>query len=165
VQSGKTANYTAVMAKAADAGYRLFIVLSGLHNNLRKQTQVRLSDDLVDHDWVPLTSENADFGNVVNGAAILAGGVKSIAVVKKNQSRLRSLRDWLRDIPEETRRRVPILLLDDEADQATPNSATGREQLTRINELVRQVWRELPTGTYIGYTATPFANIFMDPSD
>ena len=165
VQAGKTANYTAVMAKAVDAGYWLFIVLSGLHNNLRRQTQVRLSNDLVDHDWVPLTSDVADFGNVVNGAAFLARGVASIAVVKKNQSRLRSLRDWLRDIPEEIRRRVPVLFLDDEADQATPNSASAREQLTRINELVREIWAAIPTGTYVGYTATPFANIFMDPDD
>jgi hypothetical protein len=165
VQSGKTANYTAVMAKAADAGYRLFIILSGLHNNLRRQTQVRLASDLVDHDWAPLTSDVADFGNVINGAAFLAKGVMSIAVVKKNQSRLRSLRDWLRDIPESIRRRVPVLLLDDEADQATPNSAAAREQFTRINQLVRQIWGEIPTGTYVGYTATPFANIFMDPND
>lgn len=165
VQSGKTANYTAVMAKAADAGYRLFIVLSGLHNNLRRQTQVRLTSDLVDHDWVPLTSDIADFGNVVNGAAFLSNGVMSIAVVKKNQTRLRSLRDWLRDIPVSIRRRVPILLLDDEADQATPNSATARDRQTRINQLVRQIWAEIPTGTYVGYTATPFANIFMDPND
>ena len=165
VQSGKTANYTAVMAKAADAGYRLFIVLSGLHNNLRRQTQVRLTSDLVDHEWAPLTSDVADFGNVLNGAAFLSKGVMSIAVVKKNPSRLRSLRNWLRDIPEPIRRRVPILLLDDEADQATPSSAAGRDQLTRINQLIRQIWAEIPTGTYVGYTATPFANIFMDPND
>ena len=100
-----------------------------------------------------------------NGAAMLSRGVKSIAVVKKNQSRLRRLRDWLRDIPVEIRRRVPVLLLDDEADQATPNSATARDQFTKINELVRQIWAEIPTGTYVGYTATPFANIFMDPND
>ncbi len=165
VQSGKTANYTAVIAKAADAGYRLFIILSGLHNNLRRQTQVRLTSDLVDHDWVPLTSDVADFGNVVNGAAFLSRGVMSIAVVKKNPARLRSLRDWLRDIPESIRRRVPVLILDDEADQATPSSAAARDQLTRINQLVRQIWAEIPTGTYVGYTATPFANIFMDPND
>jgi Z1 domain len=165
VQSGKTANYTAVMAKAADAGYRLFIVLSGLHNNLRRQTQVRLTGDLVDHEWAPLTSDVADFGNVLNGAAFLSKGVMSIAVVKKNPSRLRSLRNWLRDIPEPIRRRVPILLLDDEADQATPSSATGRDQRSRINQLIREIWAEIPTGTYVGYTATPFANIFMNPND
>jgi hypothetical protein len=165
VQSGKTANYTAVMAKAADAGYQLFIVLSGLHNNLRRQTQVRLSRDLVDNDWAPLTSDAADFGNALSGAAILSGGVKSIAVVKKNQSRLLRLLEWLQDIPAEIRRRVPVLLLDDEADQATPNSANARDQFTKINELVRQIWAEVLTGTYLGYTATPFANIFMDPND
>jgi hypothetical protein len=165
VQSGKTANYTAVMAKAADAGYQLFIVLSGLHNNLRRQTQVRLTRDLVDDDWAPLTSDAGDFGYVMHGAAMLSRGTKSIAVVKKNQARLKRLRNWLRDIPVEIRRRVPVLLLDDEADQATPNSATARDQFTKINELVRQIWAEIPTGTYLGYTATPFANIFMDPND
>ncbi|PWD44975.1 hypothetical protein ACN93_00715 [Gordonia paraffinivorans] len=165
VQSGKTANYTAVMAKAADAGYCLFIVLSGLHNNLRRQTQVRLDNDIVDHDWVALTSETADFGHIVNGAAFLNGRVKSIAVVKKNQARLRRLRDWLREIPISIRRRTPILLLDDEADQATPNSATAADQLSKINELIREIWAEIPTGTYLGYTATPFANVFMDPND
>lgn len=165
VQSGKTANYTAVMAKAADAGYRLFIVLAGMHNNLRRQTQVRLSRDLVDHDWAALTTNDADFGNVINGAAMLNRGVHVIAVVKKNQARLRSLRDWLRDIPRNIRERVPVLILDDEADQATPNSAAAADQQTRINQLIREIWAEVPTGTYLGYTATPFANIFMDPHD
>lgn len=89
VQSGKTANYTAVAAKAADAGYQLFIVLAGMHNNLRRQTQVRLSQDLLDEDWAPLTTDDADFGTVLNGAAMLRRGTKAIAVVKKNQARLR----------------------------------------------------------------------------
>lgn len=165
VQSGKTANYTAVMAKAADAGYRLFIVLSGLHNNLRRQTQVRLINDLGDEYWHRWTSADADFGGAEPGAPVLVGGVPSLAVVKKNQSRLNSLIEWLDRIPLEIRRRSPILLLDDEADQATPNSAQARDQLTKINELVRDLWSKIPTGTYIGYTATPFANIFMDPDD
>lgn len=165
VQSGKTANYTAVMAKAADAGYRLFIVLSGMHNNLRRQTQVRLNNDLGDEYWYRWTSADADFGSAESGAPILMGGVPSLAVVKKNQSRLTSLIDWLDAIPLDIRRRSPILLLDDEADQATPNSAAARDQLTRINQLVRELWSKIPTGTYVGYTATPFANIFMDPND
>ena len=62
MQSGKTVNYTAVMAKAADAGYRLFIVLSGMHNNLRRQTRVRLMNDLGDEHWHRWTSADADFG-------------------------------------------------------------------------------------------------------
>ncbi|MFI8694703.1 Z1 domain-containing protein [Dietzia maris] len=165
VQSGKTANYTAVMAKAADAGYQLFIVLAGMHNNLRRQTQVRLSKDLLDESWAPLTTDDADFGRVNNGSAMLKNGTKTIAVVKKNQSRLEALRSWLAEIPEDIRARVPIMILDDEADQATPNSSTKIDSRTRINELVRAIWSEVKTGTYVGYTATPFANVFMDPHD
>ena len=165
VQSGKTANYTAVMAKAADAGYRMFIVLSGMHNNLRRQTQMRLTKDLINNEWAALTTDASDFGTVLNGAALMSRGVHMIAVVKKNESRLRRLRDWLRDIPEETRARCPVLLLDDEADQATPNTKAARDEVSRINALVREIWAEIPGGTYVGYTATPFANVFMDPSD
>jgi hypothetical protein len=165
VQSGKTANYTAVMAKAADAGYRLFIVLSGMHNNLRKQTQVRINTDLGISRWAPLTTADADFGSVMNGSALMAEGVRCIAVVKKNASRLKRLREWLRDVDEEVRARTPVLILDDEADQATPNSLAAREELSKINALLREIWQEVPTGSYVGYTATPFANVFMDPND
>ena len=166
VQSGKTANYTSVIAKAADAGYRLVIVLSGLHNNLRQQTQRRLVKDLAaEHDWFSLTTDDADFGTVTNGTALMATKVPMLAVVKKNSSRLKRLRDWLHSIPEETRKRCPVLLLDDEADQATPNTKAARDDMSAINKLVREVWSEIPTGTYVGYTATPFANVFMDPND
>lgn len=165
VQSGKTANYTAVIAKAADAGYRTFIVMSGMHNNLRRQTQARIDRDLGTDSWVRLTDVTADFGSVLNGTALMTGGVHTIAVVKKNASRLRRLRDWLRDIDEDVRARCPILILDDEADQATPNSLAARDELSRINALIREIWAEIPTGSYVGYTATPFANVFMDPDD
>ncbi len=86
VQSGKTSNFTAVISKAADVGYRLFIVLSGLHNNLRRQTQLRLEQQLVDlneHHWLPLTSETGDFGNPVKATPLLAQkDLRLLAVVK-----------------------------------------------------------------------------------
>ncbi|APH01085.1 hypothetical protein ASJ30_05650 [Janibacter indicus] len=165
VQSGKTANYAAVMAKATDAGYRMVIVLSGMHNNLRKQTQQRLTADVADESWFPLTDEDNDFGGAHRGSALLVSGTPSLAVVKKNSHRLRWLRDFLRDIKWETRRNCPILLLDDEADQATPNTARLDDEPSRINQLVKDIWEEIPTGSYVGYTATPFANVFMDPDD
>lgn len=166
VQSGKTANYAAVIAKAADAGYRIAIIMSGIHNNLRKQTQVRLDHDLrVPGLWDPLTDADADFGQVPNGTARVASKLHMLAVVKKNPSRLRRLRDWLHNIPLEARKACPILLIDDEADQATPNTKAAHDEMSRINELVREIWSEIPTGTYVGYTATPFANVFMDPND
>ncbi|WP_344057358.1 Z1 domain-containing protein [Nocardioides marinus] len=168
VQSGKTANFTAVMAKAADRGYGLFIVLSGIHNNLREQTQVRIEKDLdfASGGWIGLTTGDADFVNsrTHRGASLLGSAGKPVVVViKKNASRLASLRDWLKETPEDLRRRTPTLILDDEADQATPNSATGRAERTAVNALVNEIWALTLSGTYVGYTATPFANIFMDP--
>lgn len=165
VQSGKTANYTAVMSKAADSGYQLVIVLAGMHNNLRRQTQVRLERDLVGPDWFKLTLADSDFVDNENGEALMKRRMHMAAVVKKQRQRLTALRDWLRDIPLELRRTCPILLLDDEADQATPNTKAASDELSKINELIREIWKEIPTGTYIGYTATPFANVFMDPTD
>src|SRR4029078_4930251 len=86
VQSGKTANFTATIAKAADAGYRLFIVLSGVHNALRRQTQIRLEQQLhapFPTSWLPLTDENCDFGNPVKALPLVAGtDLRLLAVVK-----------------------------------------------------------------------------------
>src|SRR6202162_1383816 len=47
VQFGKTANYAGLAAKAVDAGYKLIIVLAGMHNALRQQTQRRLDRDFL----------------------------------------------------------------------------------------------------------------------
>ncbi|MFC5177862.1 Z1 domain-containing protein [Nocardioides taihuensis] len=169
VQSGKTANFTAVMAKAADRGFGLFIVLSGIHNNLRQQTQVRIAKDLglASGRWVSLTTSDGDFVNDPrhSGASQLRPDRPVVMVIKKNQHRLQGLKAWLEETPIEVRRRTPVLLLDDEADQATPNSARGRSERSAISKLTKDIWSLIPTGSYVGYTATPFANIFMDPND
>lgn len=170
VQSGKTANFTAVMAKAADEGYRFFIVLAGMYNNLRRQTQMRLEKDIFrpdsKHPWHRLTLPDSDFGEPSNGNALFQNPAQPIvAVVKKNASRLENLRTFLEEIPEELRATVPAMIIDDESDQATPNTKADKDELSRINELVRDVWNLLPTSTYLAYTATPFANVLMDPDD
>lgn len=171
VQSGKTANYSAVIAKALDCRYRMVIVLAGVHNNLRKQTQQRLDRDLgvleKSSEWYPLTGDEADFGTafIKIASAIGRSGEKVLAVVKKNSNRLRNLLEFIRSMDEETKRRLPILIVDDESDQATPDSSPNKEdEPTAINTLMREVWAEVRNGTYVGYTATPFANIFMDPN-
>lgn len=165
VQSGKTANYTSVIAKSADAGYRFVVVLAGMYNNLRRQTQRRLLSDL-GSEWVQLTDEEADFGRSFPGQPLLANSkTRILAVVKKNSKRLDKLKKWLRDIPIECRETCPVLLLDDEADQATPNSKAARDEVSAINHLLKDIWQLIPTGSYVGYTATPFANIFMNPDD
>lgn len=170
VQSGKTANFTATIAKAADAGYRMFIVLSGVHNSLRRQTQLRIDDHLVNREparWLPLTDEHRDFGNPVRALPLLSQpNLRLIAVVKKNVSRLTRLRNWLREANKHGGLDTcPVLIIDDEADQASPNSARNAElDRTRINERLVELL-ELPRVAYIGYTATPFANVLINPSD
>lgn len=161
VQSGKTGNYAGVIAKAADAGYGLVIVLAGLYNNLRKQTQDRLDHDVFHKDWDPLT-DIEDIPVVSRPEYRVRAGRRTYAVVKKNSRRLTNLLDALRGLPEETRKRIPVLIIDDEADQATPNNPTNKQEISAINGLLRQIWAEVRVGTYLAYTATPFANVLMD---
>lgn len=175
VQSGKTANYAALAAKALDTGYSFVIVLSGIHNNLRRQTQERLNRDLgVDAheaEWHRLTGPGYDIDpgakeNAASTASNLGENYKMLAVMKKNVSRLEYLLNYLSRIDERTLRKAPILIIDDESDQATPDSSNDKDaDPTTINRLMRQVWNRVINGTYVGYTATPFANVFMNPDD
>lgn len=170
VQSGKTANYSAVIAKAVDAGYKLIIVLSGIHNNLRSQTQARLERDLgvgTGTDWHALTDIHSDFGRTErrNATTTLRNQSRIIAVVKKNSRRLTNLLEYLENVDPETMDRTPVLIIDDESDQATPDSSTdAAADPSTINKLLRQIWGKVSNGSYVGYTATPFANFFMDPT-
>jgi len=164
VQSGKTRSFAGVAAKAADAGYKLVIVLAGMHDNLRDQTQSRLDDQLFDGDrWYPLTTASSDFQGVNAPEQVLKNMPVVAAVVKKNTHRLGRLVDMLRTIPAEARSRFPVLIVDDEADQASPNSLAQRDRISAINGRLRDLWSLVGTGTYLGYTATPFANVLIDP--
>ncbi|MDR7323336.1 MULTISPECIES: Z1 domain-containing protein [Catenuloplanes] len=159
VQSGKTSNFTAVIAKAADRGYRMFIVLSGIHNALRRQTQARLIRDVVNLNptlWHQITKLEHDFMPLPNPAALLtARDQHLLLVVKKNAVVLRKLKNWLSSAKAHLQN-CPVLLIDDEADQAT--IATKN-----INPLIADVIASLPRVCYLGYTATPFANLLADP--
>ena len=176
VQSGKTANFTAVAARAADIGYRLIIVLSGIHDSLRNQTQKRLNRELVDVgvNWTTLTSEDEDFKipAVVNG---FDGAGTVLVVAKKTVPILRRINEWIKNLDGQLNG-IPVLLIDDEADQASINTKGNRKDLSIddepeidsrdpsiTNSLIRDTLRRIPRATYIGYTATPFANILIDP--
>ncbi|MFP4554849.1 MAG: alpha-1,4 polygalactosaminidase, partial [Actinomycetota bacterium] len=166
VQSGKTSNFTAVIAKAADAGYRLVIVLAGMHTNLRQQTQRRLQEHLCDLEpssWHLLTRTDADFGDPgVADAFLSRGDQRVLAVVKKNKTRLTNLINWLASASPHARENCPILVIDDEADQASVNTRDPDDRAT-INRLLMELLAQ-PRIAYVGYTATPFANIFVDPT-
>lgn len=161
VQSGKTTNFTSVAAKAADRGYRLFIVLAGVHNELRRQTQVRLVRQLVDPNpefWHQLTGPEHDFQPTHNAPAFFGRHSQQpvLCVVKKNGAVLRKLIAWLEEAGA-TLEGIPALVIDDEADQAAVATAT-------INPLIRRLLGLLPRSAYVGYTATPFANLLIDPA-
>lgn len=187
VQSGKTANYTAVAARAADAGYRLVIVLSGIHDSLRNQTQNRLERELIGQqadilpeaectrEWRTLTTPTEDFRQ--QDANILLAPGTFLAVVKKNVPILQKLDFWLESASSYLDD-LPVLIIDDEADQASINTKGNRpldpaigddddndENLapSKTNALIRSILRRTRKAAYIAYTATPFANILINP--
>ncbi|ATQ55025.1 Z1 domain-containing protein [Paracoccus yeei] len=168
VQSGKTANMTAVIAKGLDAGYDTVIVLAGLTNKLRHQTQLRLYSDLVRRNplnWQVLTSNEVDrdFRAPPQGGFLSHSDKAQLAVVKKNVSPLGQLRKAINETLPAVLRQLRVLVIDDECDQATVNSARGELDMTAINERIRELLSMLPAATYVGYTATPFANVLINP--
>lgn len=168
VQSGKTANMTAVIAKALDAGYDTVIVLAGLTNKLRHQTQLRLYSDLVRRNplnWQVLTSNevNRDFRAPAQGGFLSHSDKAQLAVVKKNVSPLGELRKAIEETLPAVLRQLRVLVIDDECDQASVNSAWGELDMTAINQRIRELLSLLPAVSYVGYTATPFANVLVNP--
>jgi hypothetical protein len=192
VQSGKTATYTALCCKAADAGYRLVILLTGTLESLRRQTQERLDEGFVGLDSSGLltqvtrnravgvglidsrkaagvfTSREKDFSrNLLNalGFRLDAFNVPVLVVVKKNKRILENLEKWLSDFNANQHGKIdaPLLLIDDEADSASVNTNAAGVDPTEINKRIRALLRLFTRSSYIGFTATPFANIFIDP--
>jgi len=189
VQSGKTANYIGLVARAADAGYKFIIVIAGIHNNLRKQTQERIDEGFVGRSSDPearevvgvglksrnyphpatLTNIYKDFNKQTagqSGWSINDFSKPIILVIKKNVSTLTSLQRWLRELNTKGSGKVsdvPMLVIDDEADNASIN--TNKEDLdpTRTNSMLRKILSMFDKSCYVGYTATPFANIFINP--
>lgn len=188
VQSGKTANYTGLIARVADAGYKFIIVIAGIHNNLRRQTQQRVDEAFIGRSSDPedrrnigvglvpgyphpatLTNINEDFNKntaAKSGWKINDFSKPIILVIKKNVTTLTALHKWLKELNAEGDGRisdVPMLLIDDEADNASIN--TNKEDLdpTRTNAMIRRILGLFAKSCYVGYTATPFANIFIHP--
>lgn len=188
VQSGKTANYMGVIAKAADAGYKFIIVIAGIHNNLRKQTQQRIDEGFVGRSSDPenrvnigvgldrnypnpvrLTNINSDFNKKTaddSGAQLNDFKKPVVVVIKKHVKTLEALHIWLRDMNAKGGDRivdVPMLIIDDEADNASINTNKPDINPTATNAWIRKILRLFTKNCYVGYTATPFANIFIDP--
>ncbi len=191
VQSGKTANYTGLICKAADAGYKVIVLLTGTIENLRKQTQMRLDEGFVGKDSAALskqivssvigsgkydpsiypmvlTSTIDDFKT--KGSANMNFNLRTVNepvlfVVKKNVTVLKRLNAWLRtfNINSDNKIDTSILVVDDEADNASVNTNPEDKDSTAINNQITDLIDVFNKSSYVGFTATPYANIFIDP--
>ena len=194
VQSGKTANYTGLVCKAADAGYKVIVIIAGIHNSLRNQTQRRIDEGFIGLDStgrmrgaIPaqnlvgvglfdsrrqpnsFTTSLRDFNKATaNSVNVPLQNLAEpvVFVIKKNLNTLQNLTEWLtaKNAQRGTSTvRYPMLLIDDEADNASINIRRDQNEISRINGQIRKLLALFDRSCYIGYTATPFANIFIDP--
>ena len=175
VQSGKTSHLTGLVSRPPMQATTDYHPLCSLYNSLREQTQYRLETDLGGDNWRFLTSED-DFQANADIGWLDSSGLPRIIVAKKVVSPLRALRNWL-DLDEAMMSETKMLLIDDEADSASPDKSSGGGQSsypesddedsepTVINAYIRSILSKAPHSAYIGYTATPYANIFEDPYD
>lgn len=222
VQSGKTANFTGVITKAIDAGYRLIIVMTGTIELLRSQTQRRLDMELIgkenikrgvssvddeidyasDPDWERLFIEHGeefwrhghpaierltlhhdDYRRLRQGLSRFRLHPRDpnkpfhhptnlfphdamVVVVKKNKTVLKKLDQDLQPL-RQILGQIPALIIDDESDLASVNTRQPKSvpARTAINKAISDILGILPRGQYVGYTATPFANVFINPDD
>ena len=192
VQSGKTANYMGLVNKATDAGYKLIIIIAGIHNSLRSQTQIRVDEGYIgrnsseffqrdktikvgvgnypsDTEIYSYTSSDSkgDFNMAIASKlnVPIGGNSPTVLVIKKNKSILENLILWLNTFANDINGErkiidIPLLVIDDEADNASVNSGTEIEVRT-INRLLRTMLNLFNQNTFIGYTATPYANLYI----
>lgn len=193
VQSGKTANYTGLICKGVDVGYKVIVLLTGMIEKLRQQTQKRIDEGFIGADSnammkmqetgqiigvgkydssirpMVLTSTTDDFKaknatnlgfdlRNINGAVIF--------VIKKNSGILKRLNKWLKTFNQNGENAIDnsILVIDDEADNASINTKSDDDP-TAINGQIRELLKMFTKSSYVGFTATPFANIFIDPDN
>lgn len=211
VQSGKTANYIGLINKALDAGYKYIIVLAGIHNNLRSQTQSRIDEEVLGYETSSEARqkqrERAEKNRIGVGTIYNAGFVQTltfrdesgdfskknsswdthpdvptIIVTKKIKSTLTNLIENIesKQVVKQDENghfvmpaKYPLLLIDDEADQASVNTGYDYDDngniideydVKTINRLIRNLLNHFECKSYVGYTATPYANIFI-PND
>jgi hypothetical protein len=193
VQSGKTASYCGLINKAADAGYKFVVLLTGMIEELRSQSQERMDSGFVGRDSrtifdggrenspigsgrfravVPNVLTSIDFDFLTANKKVLGGipleniSEPVLLVMKKNKSPLQNLISFLDSQMSKGNHQLalPLLLIDDEADNASVNAKKDEDPAT-INRLIREILKRFGKATYVGYTATPFANVFINPDE
>lgn len=189
VQSGKTVNYSGAICKAVDAGFRAIILMTGTTNDLRKQTQIRLDEAFTGIDTgsetlnfigvgrynkklrpISFTTVDKDFSK--SAAKQLSSSLSQndgdrpmLFVIKKNVSVLKSLLDWIKTHNQYGENKIDgsVLMIDDEADYASVNTKAAGEDRSKTNAYIEELLNVFRFASYVGFTATPYANVFIDP--
>ncbi|MCO7237920.1 Z1 domain-containing protein [Aeromicrobium sp. CnD17-E] len=185
VQSGKTLSFTALTAMARDNGFALVVLLAGTKISLHDQTAARLIDDLrVEREgmspWYLLSNPEATSAQantlatkiktMLNPAAPEMFRQTTVITVMKNTNRIDKVRDLLamlgsHGVPIET---LPVLVIDDEADQAGMNAARvvdGVKGETPTYSSILSLRDAAPKSSYVMYTATPQAPLLINLAD
>jgi hypothetical protein len=203
VQSGKTGNYIGLTCKAADAGYKLIVILAGIHNSLRSQTQLRVDEGLLGFDTqyqqrydettntarigvgvmpgvkrlkIASLTNSAELGDfrqqIARNLNLPIGDYPVVLVIKKHKSILENVRKWIVEVEgvpvgdgrSKVVRDIPLLVIDDEADHASVDTTKDDDtDPSTINRSIRNLLNSFDKAAYVGYTATPFANIYIKP--
>lgn len=192
VQSGKTANYIGVLNKALDYGYQVVIVIGGHTNELRRQTQRRVDSDLlgIDSEYFAdnisnsalrkigvglidsglrahlMTTVSGDFNSQRKTAGVtwIDSGHPTVFVIKKHAGLIANVANYIRQQASAEKLNLPLIVIDDEADWGTPNTGSDTDP-TRVNREIRRLLETSSKSTYLGITATPFANIFINAEE
>lgn len=189
VQSGKTSNFTGLICKAVDAGFNVVIVFAGILDDLRTQTQNRLEkcflgfttkdiERIQDNEKVGIGVGLIDNKPIAHAFTTIVSDFKEstvnslgtnfqtrepiLFVVKKNGRILANLKKWLSTKKLDGK---SVLFIDDEADNASVNTSKDKKKASSINSKIRSILALFRRNAYVGYTATPYANIFIDRTD
>jgi hypothetical protein len=195
VQSGKTGTYIGLIDKAIDVGYKVIILLTGNTEPLRRQTQKRVDEGVTGRDSSrsktetegsnvvgvgnypelfdtkiidSMTSLKSDFTrqSLYNFATVPSSNKVVIFVTKKNKLILESIHTWFKSaVQGDAKIHLPLLLIDDEADYASVNTNKPEDDPTAINRAIKNLLERFSRNCYVGFTATPFANVFIDDDD
>ncbi|MDR3186781.1 MAG: Z1 domain-containing protein [Christensenellaceae bacterium] len=185
VQSGKTSNYIGLMCKAASVGYKVFFLLTGTIEALRQQTQIRIEDGFIGYDTVnntpvgvgrsdivpfAFTTRKNDFVKGSEGSTAFlfesASERPYVFVIKKNVTILKKVYNAIKRNLDKNNNKIkfPMIMIDDECDNASINTNDKNIDTTQTNAQIRNILALFEKSNYIGFTATPFANVFIDPN-
>lgn len=181
VQSGKTMSFTGLTALAHDNGYRVVVYFAGTKLNLLKQTSERLEKDLIKFNSLgknaykihkdPTGAEAED----IIGHLSMSSKPTILIPILKHYDHIKRLKEIFEtDDFKEAMAGETVMIIDDEADQASLNSygrsnsknaGNTEDETSATYDAILKLRAILPGNTYVQYTATPQANILISMQD